>query len=141
MNSNPKNRLLNLLIFRRLVLLIITPALMLSFAGCERKSDCYVSDAVTFLKKIEFESETLFLYERTSGMSDKMSIVELYREQPSFDECWHPDIESVSQVPLDIDGNQPTAITVSENFVDIKYNDQPYSGQKVEDLKVEVFKH
>ncbi|WP_145976626.1 hypothetical protein [Vibrio nigripulchritudo] len=141
MNSNPKNRFLNLLIFRRLVLLIITPTLILSFAGCERKSDCYVSEAVTFLKKIEFESGTLFLYERTSGMSDKMSIVELYREQPSFDECGHPDTESVSQVPLDIDGNQPTAITVSENFVDIKYNDQPYSGQKVEDLKVEVFKH
>ncbi|EGU61524.1 hypothetical protein VINI7043_22036 [Vibrio nigripulchritudo ATCC 27043] len=120
--------------------LLFVVAIFMALTGCSNEQDCFVADNVTLIKQLEINSSNYFLYERVSGMSDKMSIVELYREQPSFDECGDASAESISQVPLDIDGNQPTVITVSENFVDILYSDQPYSDQKVEDLKIEILR-
>lgn len=67
---------------------ILIATLSLVVLGCSTDQlDCYVADSIKLLDSTQENEVTYSLVLRITGLSDKVTFVELYQGVPSFDAC------------------------------------------------------
>ena len=90
-------------ICRRCIFLISTLTGLVTFlvvtTGCSEK--CLVLPSVELLDSVQYEDEVYYLYSRTTGIQEKQTFFELYKNKPEIDACREANIKAVAIVPHD----------------------------------------
>ena len=104
--------------------------------GCSEK--CLVVPSIEFLDSVQFEDEVYYLYSSTTGIQEKQTFFELYKNKPEMDTCREANIKAVAIVPHDheryVDGVvfQPN----SANLLQITFTDDISKGyENTSDIK------
>ena len=106
--------------------------------GCSEK--CLVLPSVELLDSVQYEGEVYYLYSRTTGIQEKQTFFELYKNKPEMDACREANIKAVAIVPHDheryVDGVvfQPN----SANLLQITFTDDISTGyENTNDIRFE----
>lgn len=82
--------------------LILGAMLSLLVFGCSTdQPDCYVADTVKLLDTTKEDEVTYSLVLRITGLSDKVTFVELYQGVPDFDTCGKSELRPIYSYSMD----------------------------------------
>lgn len=95
-------------------------------AACSEPSDCFVADNVLPLQHESLSKDSLFLFVRTSGVSDKQSFVELYDRAVEFDECGKSSIAPIASEHIDLKEGLPGNLVIEDGGITVTYMDKPF---------------
>lgn len=80
-----------------------------------KTNDCFIMDQNVYVKSINIENKSYFLYKQTNGWHDKISFFVLYKNKPEWDDCGRIDLEPVSIIEI-VDRNQKTPLVYVKDY-------------------------
>jgi hypothetical protein len=111
--------------------------LLMSLAACSNKADCLTADTIKEITAQSLNEKGVHLFLRSSGFNEKVHFYEMFKGEPTFDECGQTKGKLISQIHVDTSIGKPKKLIVKSNQIELVYTDAEGNYQ-LENISVEV---